>query len=152
MTSDEIVSSLDSVDKLEEAMLEMEQADCPVRNMFAPNVYIREIYMKAGLVVIGHRHTTHHFNNLMKGKLVVSINGIVKPMCAPFTFVSSPGDRKAAYIIEDVIWQTIHPIDVKNVMALSNEEKLEIIDKVEIEVIKKSQAWLEHNKQKELVS
>ena len=59
-----------SVEKLEEAILKEEQAECPVVHRFSPGVYIREIHMPAGSIVIGHHHRYTHMNVMLKARWI----------------------------------------------------------------------------------
>ena len=86
------------------------QTECPLTHRFAPGVYLREIRMPAGTVVIGKIHRTEHFNVLIQGAcLIVHDDGRREELRAPLTFVSKAGVQKVLYILEDMIWQTIHP-------------------------------------------
>jgi len=87
------------------------------------------------MVVVGHRHKTETVNILLKGKIALIENGELIYKEAPFTYVSPAKHRKAAYIIEDVIWQNIHPSDETDL------KKLEDI------FIEKSPALIEFEKQ-----
>lgn len=85
------------------------QTDCPLVHRFAPGVYLREISMPADTIVIGRVHKTEHFNVILKGAaLIVHDDGRREELRAPMTFVSKAGVQKVLYIIEDMIWQTIH--------------------------------------------
>jgi hypothetical protein len=97
------------IEEMERAMLEMPQVNAPVTERFAPGVYLREIFMPAGALIIGHEHRTEHFNIVLQGSALVAIDGVVEEIIAPATFVSKPGVRKVLLIIEDMIWQTVHP-------------------------------------------
>lgn len=98
--------------------------DLPLRHLFAPGVYIREIFMPAGTVVVGHRHKTKHFNIVLKGKCAVTQDGIeVMQIEAPMTFVSDAGVQKILLIKEDTTWQTVHPVNEKEVEAMAEEER-----------------------------
>lgn len=92
-----------------EHMKGMPQAECPVTHRFAPGVYLREIFMPADTAVIGKIHKTEHFNVLIRGAcLIVHEDGSREELRAPMTFVSKAGVQKVLYILEDMIWQTIH--------------------------------------------
>jgi hypothetical protein len=66
--------------------------------------------MPAGTVVIGKIHRTEHFNVLIQGAcLIVHDDGRREELRAPLTFVSKAGVQKVLVILEDTIWQTIHP-------------------------------------------
>ena len=97
----------------------LEQVDCPVTHRFAPGVYLREIFMAADTVVIGRIHKTEHFNILIKGAaLIVHDDGRREELRAPMTFVSQAGVQKVLYIIEDMIWQTVHVTDETDMTKL----------------------------------
>jgi len=98
---------------------QMPQTELPLKHHFAPHVYIREISMPADTVVIGHIHRTEHFNILIKGAcLIVHADGRREELRAPMTFVSKAGVQKVLYIIEDMIWQTVHVTDETDIEKL----------------------------------
>jgi hypothetical protein len=97
------------VSELGRHLSRLNQTQCPVTHRFAPGVYLREIAMPADTVVIGRVHKTEHFNVLIKGAcLIVHADGSREELRAPMTFVSGAGVQKVLYILEDMIWQTIH--------------------------------------------
>jgi len=102
----------DKVSQLVDTMKPMEQVHAPVVNRFAPGVYIREIFMPAGSVIVGKVHMTEHFNIVLSGSVQLSNeDGTTTRIEAPCTFVSKAGVRKVLYCETDVVWQTIHPTD-----------------------------------------
>lgn len=85
------------------------QKPAPVTHRFAPGVYLREIFMSADSIVIGRIHKTEHFNILVQGACyIVHDDGRREELRAPMTFVSKAGVQKVLYILEDMIWQTVH--------------------------------------------
>jgi hypothetical protein len=91
-------------------LAKLPQTPAPVRHRFAPGVYLREISMPAHTVVIGRVHLTEHFNILLQGAaLIVHDDGRREELRAPMSFVSKAGVQKVLYILEDMIWQTVHP-------------------------------------------
>lgn len=96
------------IDGLVKEFLKEEQVECPVTHHFAPDIYVREIFMPAGTVVIGHKHLTEHFNALLKGKCRVIIGEDIQELTAPCVFVSAAGAQKIVNVLEDCIWQTTH--------------------------------------------
>ena len=106
-----------------------------VKHYFAPGIYVRELHMVKGMVVVGHRHKTELVNILLKGKVALIEDGKLIYREAPFTYVSPAKHRKALYVIEDVIWQNVHPSDETDL------QKLEDI------FIEKSPALIEFEKQ-----
>lgn len=90
-------------------LAKLPQVECPVKHFFAPGVYVREIFMPAGSIVIGKIHKTEHFNLLESGRcLIRHDDGQVEVLQAPLTFVSKAGVQKILYIEEDTVWKTIH--------------------------------------------
>lgn len=98
------------------------QVDCPLKHYFAPDVYLREIFMPAGAVVIGKIHKTEHFNLIEKGSVsIIHADGTTEKLIAPHTFVSKPGVQKVLYIHEDCIWRTIHVTSERDLERLEAE-------------------------------
>ena len=75
---------------------------------FAEGVYVREMRIPAGSVVVGKSHRYDEVCILMHGLLMLGIDGDSKIVQAPYTFTASPG-KKAVYVLEDVIIANIHP-------------------------------------------
>jgi hypothetical protein len=101
---------------------EQTQVECPLRHYFAPGVYLREIFMPAGAIVIGKIHKTEHFNLIDKGSCsIVHEDGRTERLQAPCVFVSKPGVQKVLYIHEDCIWRTVHVTHERDLKSLERE-------------------------------
>ena len=99
----------------EQALLAHKQTDCPVTHHFGPSLCIREVFMPAGTLAIGHRQKFDHMNIMLQGKvMVVGDNGEFVTLTAPLMFVGKPG-RKVGYVLEDVIWQNVYATDLKDI-------------------------------------
>lgn len=117
-----------------------DQAPYELKHSFAPGIYLREIFMPApkgvqveegqiaGTMLIGHEHNFEHFNMVLSGRALVSINGIVEEIVGPCYFKSGAGVRKVLWVIEDMRWVTIHP----------NEDNCQDIPTLEARLIKPS--------------
>jgi hypothetical protein len=110
------------IEGITKEFMEHPQVECPVTHNFAPDIYIREIFMPADTVVIGHKHLTEHFNVILKGKCRVMIGDVVEELTAPCTFVSGAGSQKIVNVLEDCIWQTVHsnPDNAKDIETLES--------------------------------
>jgi hypothetical protein len=86
-------------------------AVCPVTHHFAPGLYAREIFMPAGVCVVGKIHKHAHVNNISKGRVLVTTEFGKEEFCAPYQFVSLPGTKRAVLVLEDCIWTTYHPTE-----------------------------------------
>ena len=96
------------VNQLEQMVEQLPQIECPVRNLFAPNIYAREMTIPAGVVLTGAVHKTCHLSILSKGQVrVVSDEGVIE-LAAPATLISQPGAKRAIFAISEAVWTTIH--------------------------------------------
>lgn len=115
-------SRAELVNRAVQEFSKLPQTECPLTHRFAPGVYLREIFMPAGTVVIGKIHRTEHFNVLIRGAcLIVHDDGAREELRAPLTFVSKAGVQKVLYILEDTIWQTVHPTTETDLARLETE-------------------------------
>lgn len=102
-----------------EELAALPQVECPLTHEFAPGVYLRGIFMPADSIVIGRVHKTEHFNLLISGAcLIVHDDGTREELRAPMSFVSKAGVQKVLYILEDMVWKTIHPTDETDLAKL----------------------------------
>jgi hypothetical protein len=113
------------IEKVAQELLKHPQIEMPVQHHFAPGVYTREIFMPAGIFVIGHRHKTEHLNVVLSGRATVYYEGVVEEIKAPYIFKSGVDAQKVLFIHEDMRWATIHPTQETDLQVL--EEML--IDK-----------------------
>lgn len=97
----------------------------PLGHFFAPDVYLREIFMPAGCFVIGHEHITSHLNIMLTGAARVLMDGKVHEIRAPFIFRSGAGVRKVLFILEDCRWATIHHTNDKDISVIEDK----VVDK-----------------------
>lgn len=136
--ADAAQNELARLETIEAKMLTLPQVDVPLRHSFAPGVYMRQVLMPAGSLILGHCHKTEHFNIVLTGKALVLIDGQTYAIEAPYAFKSGVNVRKLLYIVEDMVWATIHPTDETD------------LGKLEELLIDKSQTYLEHEKLKGL--
>jgi hypothetical protein len=108
------------VDHLLSQVEKMPQVDCQTKHYFGPSIYIREVTMPAGTVVIGKPHRKEHMCVMLQGRMVVVLgDGTKQELVAPLTFVGSAG-RKVAYILETTVFQNILATDETDIDVLEN--------------------------------
>jgi len=113
-------SIVTKVDTLVREMSALPQVECPVQHFFGPNIYIREVVMPAGAVVVGKRHKEDHLCSMLEGRMVVvGEDGHQRELVAPTVFMAKKG-RKTAYIIETVRFQNIFSTDETDVEKLEH--------------------------------
>jgi hypothetical protein len=97
------------IDELEAVMVDnFPIMDCPVTHRFTDKLYVREIFMPAGMLITSKIHKTQHQYFVLKGKCIVWIDGIEHLIEAPYIGITEPGTRRVLYIIEDCVWATTH--------------------------------------------
>jgi hypothetical protein len=110
----------DKIDVLLREISARPQVDCPVQHFFGPSIYIREVVMPAGTVVVGKYHKHDHLCNMVEGRMiVVNEAGEQAEVVAPSVFMAKKG-RKTAYIIETVRFQNIFSTDETDVEKLEH--------------------------------
>lgn len=143
--TEQSVALPDTPSELERAEGKMLQGVQPVtflKHHFAPGIYMREIWMPAGAIILGHEHLTEHLNVVVSGKCLVRSEGNIRPISAgpcPVTFKSGAGVRKALYIIEDTTWFTVHV----------NPDNCRDIPTLEQRYTRKSATFTQHELQQE---
>jgi len=116
---------IENIDLVEEEMLKLPQAPCPVRHHFGPGVYIREIFMAAGTFAVGHEWKKDHMNIFLKGKVhMIKDDGTTQIIEAPMIFTGKPG-RKIGMILEDLVWLNVIPTEETDIDTIEDQ----IIDK-----------------------
>lgn len=96
------------IDRVEQALLKLPQADMPVSHSFTDGLYIRSFTIPKGVMLTSKYHKLGQFDVMLTGrKTVVSDEGIIE-MVAPLFGVSKPGLKRLAYAHETVLWADIH--------------------------------------------
>lgn len=125
------IAKNDGIEKIEAAMLNMDQIDCPVAHHFGPGIYIREVTLPKGGIIVGHAQRFEHLNVMLSGKIALIDNGEVRMLQAPMVFVGKPG-RKICYVMETCVWQNIYATEETDIETLENT------------YLDKSETWLAH--------
>jgi hypothetical protein len=131
----------DGVTALAENLKQFPQEELPVQHEFLEGIYMRTVFMKKGLIVVGKIHKQEHVAIISQGHAtVVTEHGVVE-MKAPFMFRSPPGVRRALLIHEDMVWTTVHRSDHTDIDSL--EEQLiakDFDDPILVELARKALA------------
>lgn len=106
---------------LEDALSQLPQVDCPVRHYFVPGMYAREMTIPAGVTLTGAVHRTEHLSTISAGRILVESGDGVVEICAPCTFVSKPGAKRAGHALETTVWTTYHATETTDLDALCEE-------------------------------
>jgi hypothetical protein len=127
------VSHVDKLNLLEGHLLNMPQVECPVTHRFGPGIYMREIFIPKGAIILGHSQNFEQVNVLLQGHMTFfGENEERKEATAPATFVGPPG-RKLAYAHEDSKFMNIYATEETD------------ITKLEAALVTKTETWLTHS-------
>jgi hypothetical protein len=106
---------------IEDKIKQLPQIDPPLEHGFAPGVYARKMFIKAGVALTGKIHKYAHWNVLLRGRIVIITEKGRREMVAPAMFVSPPGTKRAGYALEDTEWVTIHPTEETNIETIESQ-------------------------------
>ena len=100
-----------------------ESPEIPIKHSFADQIYVRQMNMKAGHVVVGAIHNHQHVWFLLTGHVSINNNGEVIDYVSPCYTVSEPGSKRVIYAHEDSIFVNVHknPLNVKDMNKLEEE-------------------------------
>ena len=101
--------------------------NCPLKHSFSDNIYVREISIPKGTVLVGKIHKHEHPNFLMSGKVRVVTEDASEVLEGPLSMISSPGTKRALIALTDLVWITIHH-NPTNTRDLKEIEKIVIAD------------------------
>ena len=95
----------------------------PIKHFFMDGVYVREMKMYKGTVVIGAIHKHLHMCFLLKGHFTVANESDVTEYKAPCYIKSTPGIKRVLYAHEDSLWYNTHknPSNTKDIDKLEKE-------------------------------
>ena len=130
-TSLSVHSFRETVTSLERQMLDSDNPlvikgnsdSFPLTHSFSDGVYIREMSMLEGGIVIGKIHNRSHTWFLMKGKLKIANEDGVVTYSAPTYVNASSGAKRVIIALEDSVFVNVHP----NPDNITNIDELERI-------------------------
>lgn len=108
--------------KLQEAMMPMASEGVgETRHFFAEGLYLREMSVPAGTLVMGKTHRMEHFLIITKGRAIVVSEEGRQEIGAGYVSPSPAGAKRAILALEDLTMVTVHP----------NEDNTEDLEEIE---------------------
>tara|TARA_B110000259_G_scaffold84266_1_gene98371 strand:+ start:31143 stop:31592 length:450 start_codon:yes stop_codon:yes gene_type:complete len=95
----------------------------PLKHSFADGIYVRQMSMQKGSVVVGAIHKHLHVWFLLTGKIRVGTEDSTEDYIAPCYVVATPGTKRVIYAQEACIFVNIHknPTNSQNIEWLEKE-------------------------------
>ena len=100
---------------------------CPVKHTFSDGIYVREMFVPKGMMLVGKIIKQAHHIFLMSGNIAIITEDGEKIMEGPCSVVAKGGTKRVGYALTDVVWINVHP----------NITDTQDLDKLEQEVIAK---------------
>lgn len=104
----------EDVVKLEKAIRNwegFEDIELPVHHHFSNGMYVRQLDIPKGMLIVGKRHREATLNILAKGTMMIICGETRLKIEAPYTFTSEPLSKKSMYALEDCSFMNIHKTD-----------------------------------------
>lgn len=113
--------------------------DCaPLKHKFGDGLYIREITMPKGMLLVSKLHKTTHPYFILKGDVsVLTEKGVVR-LKAPYSGITKAGTKRVLYMHKKTVWTTVHATKETN------------LEKIEEQVIAKTYEDLPEDVKKQL--
>lgn len=103
--------SREQVERLQEQMAAMPQAELVTEHQFSPGMYMRKLYRPAGTLIVGKVHKEPHFFLCAKGEIIAWTENGMKRLQAGDVVESKPGTKRVTLAVTDAIGITIHRTD-----------------------------------------
>lgn len=112
------------IDVLEKVMLDqLPMALETLTHVHTPGLYGRKWEADAGTLWVTRQHKVEHQFVILKGKVVVWVEGKEVVYEAGYNGITQPGTRRILYVVEPVCWMTFHA----NPDGLNEDEMVELV-------------------------
>lgn len=113
-----------SIVALQKQMTDMEQLEIKVWHHFiGDHIYVREMFMPAGSVIVGKIHKKQHLLQVQIGSVKVTSKEYSGILRGPIAYNSGPGAKRALLALSDCFISTVHEVSSTD------------LDKIEAELI-----------------
>lgn len=94
---------------------------CPLKHTFVDGIYVREIFIPKGMLVVGKIHRHAHPNFLIKGDVSVLTEEGPRRIKGPCWMISPAWTKRVVYTHEDTVWTTVHATNETNLERIEEE-------------------------------
>lgn len=115
------VTTQDDIVKLQTLMLQGDTLELEVKHHFSDGLYARELFIPAGVCLVGALHKTTHLYMVVKGKCKVSSQFGNIDIEAPFMGETIPETKRVIYAETDCVWIGFHPTDLTDVEEIGRQ-------------------------------
>ena len=115
------VTTQDDIVKLQTLMLKGDTLELEVKHHFSEGLYARELFIPAGVCLVGALHKTTHLYMVVKGRCKVSSQFGNLDIEAPFMGETIPGTKRVIYAETDCVWIGFHPTNLTDVDEIGRQ-------------------------------
>ncbi len=109
--------TLGQIKRMQDALAELPQTECPVEHFFAPGMYMRKCSIPADTYVVGKMHRHQHPTMLVKGEATINTDKGMVRITAPHVWISQENAKRALLTHSDCEFVTVHlnPDDTQDI-------------------------------------
>lgn len=112
----------DNMNHIEAQLSQLPEKFCNVEHRFTTGMYIRELTIPAGVMIVSMKHKTQHPFVLSKGVLYISYQGGEREVIeAPYTGITQPGAKRVIFAEKDAVLTTFHVTEETDVKKICDE-------------------------------
>ena len=105
--------------------------DFPLKHTFAKGLYIRQVTVPKGVLIISRTHRFSSAAFLLKGDISIYGTEGVCRIKAPASIITPAGTKRAVYHHEDTIFTTVHATNETDIEKIESEIYAKDINEVE---------------------
>lgn len=91
------------------AMESLPQAEAHLDHIFCEGLYGRRWSAKKGVYIVTETWKVQNISSMIQGKAAVATEDGWKIIEAPAFFITEPGTQRVMFMLEDVVFTTVHP-------------------------------------------
>ena len=107
--------------KLQDFMLQHEQAETETIHHFSDGIYARELRIPAGVCIVGALHKTRHFMMVSKGRCSIATHEGSTVVEAPYMVETQPGIKRVVYAETDTVMTTFHVTNETDIEKIAEQ-------------------------------
>jgi len=107
--------------ELQDHVAQLPQVDVPIFHHFAPNIYMRQMDVPAGTLMVTKMHKTEHFLTVLKGSATILDGNGLMQVQAPQIIKTQKGTKRVIYFHEDSSWMTAHPTSETDLSEIEDQ-------------------------------
>ena len=105
------VPSREAIQRLQDVMVNMPQAEVETSHYFSGGMYCRKVSRKEGTLIVGKVHKAHHFFLVAAGEIIVWTETGMRTLRAGDVIESKPGTKRVTLATTDAVGITVHRTD-----------------------------------------